>query len=229
MEIIGRGRVGTALARRGVGRGLGREEGWERLDGPAGAPILVAVRPDDLAGVVARVPAHRRDDLVFVQNGAIRDTLDALGVGGATRGLLFFAVPARGDDVSGGGASPFAGRHAAAVVAAFTAGGVAAEVVDDATFRDVELEKLLWLVVFGEIGDATGLTVGEIADTRRSDVAGLVAAYAPGARAALGATIGDDALVARLCAYSATIPAWRAASREPRWRADWVRARVGPR
>lgn len=229
MEIVGRGRVGQALAGRGVGAIIDRDAGWERLDGPAGAPILVAVRADDLAGVLAQIPRHRREDLVFVQNGAIRQHLSALGVGDATRGLLFFAVPTRGGDLSPGAPSPFVGPRAEAVVAAFLAGGVPAEVVSDGAFRDLELEKILWLSIFGALGDTTGLTVGPIATERRGDVAALVAALAPGARRALGATVDDATLVERLCAYSASIPTWQAAAREPRWRMDWLRAQAGDR
>ena len=224
MQIVGGGRVGGALAARGVGDLIDRERGWERLDGPAGEPVLVATRPDDLAAVVARVPARRRVDLVFVQNGAIRDHLEALGVGDATRGLLFFAVAARGQDLVPGGTSPFVGPHAAAVVAAFVRAGIPAEGVADGAFRDLELEKLLWNSIFGALGDELGLPVGAIAAEHRAAVAAKVADLAPGARRALGATVDDETLIAKLCAYSASIPEWRAAAREDRWRIGWLRA-----
>jgi hypothetical protein len=226
MQIVGGGRVGGALAARGVGELIDRERGWARLAGPGGEPVMVATRPDDLAAVVARVPARRRVDLVFVQNGAIRDHLDALGVGGATRGLLFFAVAARGQDLVPGGSSPFTGPHAAAVVAAFGRAGVPAEAVADGAFRDLELEKLLWNSIFGALGDELGLPVGAIAAEHRAAVAARVADLAPGARRALGATVDDATLIAKLCAYSASIPAWRAAAREDRWRMGWLRARA---
>src|SRR5690606_13983845 len=102
---------------------------WDRLDAPAGAPILLAVRNDDLDAVLARVPAHRHVDLVFVQNGMLRPWLAARGLSAATRGLLFMAVPRRGAAIEPGGESPFHGPHAQALLDAFRAAALPARVV----------------------------------------------------------------------------------------------------
>jgi hypothetical protein len=100
--VIGAGRIGTALAARHDEHGrppfvlVDRERGWERLDAGASGPIMLAVRNDDLEAVIARVPKSRHGDLVFVQNGMLRPWLEDRGLAGATRGLLFLAVPSVG-------------------------------------------------------------------------------------------------------------------------------------
>jgi hypothetical protein len=223
VDIVGAGRVGLALQARAEAAGAAGAL-WTRAEAPAwtmdgDAPILVCTRNDDVAAVIARTPARRRDDLVFVQNGMIRPALTELGVGGCTRGLLFLAVPARGDDATPGGVSPFSGPRAAEVAAWLSGIGVPAAAVDDAALRALELEKLLWIVVMGAVCDARGCSVGEAAGS--DDVAALTAELAPLAAAALGTEAPVDELVARLDQYSRSIPAWRAAVRELPWRNGW--------
>ena len=121
MIIIGGGRVGQALETRAAMRGvpcvvIRRDTGWDALHADDCGPILVATRNDDLDAVVARVPEQRHGDLVFLQNGMLRSWLADHGLADATRGLLFFAVAQRGDDLNPGGDSPFAGPRASAVV-----------------------------------------------------------------------------------------------------------------
>jgi hypothetical protein len=226
VDLIGAGRVGGALFARAEAAGvparlISRREGWEALDAPAGGPILVLTRNDDLESVVARTPRHRWADLVFLQNGMLRPWLAARGLGGATRGILFVAVPERGAPLVAGGETPLWGPHADAVAAWLRAIEVPSAAVSAAAFADVELEKLLWAVIFGVIGQVTGDGVGVIAERRRADVAELVRELAPLARGVVGAEIADEALVERLCAYSASIPAWRAGLREWSWRNGW--------
>lgn len=223
VDIVGAGRVGLALQRRAEAAGVAgalwtrsASPGWEMR---GDAPILVCTRNDDVAAVVERVPVARRADLVFVQNGMIRPALQRLGLGAATRGLLFLAVPARGDDVAPGGVSPLCGPRAAEVAAWMGRVGVPAEAVDDAALRALELEKLLWITVMGAVCDARGVTVGEAAGSE--EVAALTAELAPLAQGALGTTEPVATLIARLDRYSRSIPAWRASVREWPWRNGW--------
>ena len=118
MFILGRGRIGGALAAHPSGDGiaLGRADDWSSLES-ARAPIVVATRNDDLDAVIDRVPPTRHDALVFVQNGMLRPWLGTRGLTKATRGLLFFAVARRGDTPVPGGPSPFTGPRAEEVVA----------------------------------------------------------------------------------------------------------------
>lgn len=234
VDGIGAGRVGLALHARARRAGLagtlvGRDTGWEALDAPAGTPVLVLTRNDHLDAVVDRVPPHRLPDLVVVQNGMVRPWLARRGLHAVTRGLLYFAVPARGDDLSPGPEpSPFSGPHAEAVVAWLTALDVPAVAVDDARFRALELDKLLWIAAFGVLGQAFDVPVGAVcddhADTLRALVAELASVAAPALGVAVppgGADAAVDALVASLCAYSRSIPDWRASVKEWPWRNGW--------
>lgn len=226
MVIVGAGRIGGALARRAaeVGRPVRlceRERGWEALAGPAGAPILVAVRNDDLDPVLARVPEARRGDLVFVQNGMLDPWLEGHGLGGNTRGLLFFAVERRGGPIEPGAASPFVGRHAATVVRWLGALGVPAVEVDAAAFAAAMLEKLIWNAAFGLLCQVHGATVGEVCERHAGELWALCEELAAVGRAALGVSLALSPLCERLCAYSRSIPGYLGAVKEWRWRNGW--------
>lgn len=221
LEIVGAGRVGSAIHRRMVaagmpGRLLARQDGGRSIAADGSGPILVATRNDDLRAVLAAVPAARHRDLVFVQNGMIRPLLGEFGLEGATRGLLFFAVPRRGDDLAPGGNSPFCGPHAAALVAMFTGLEIPAEVLQPAVFAAVELEKLVWNSAFGLLCQALETDVGGVLADPRCDalLRELIACGAP----ALELDADAAAMVQRLRAYSASIPDYRGAVKEWPWR-----------
>jgi ketopantoate reductase len=223
IEVIGAGRIGTALCERDPSRFwlIDREHGWERLDAKAGAPILLAVRNDDLDSVLARVPTHRHADLVFVQNGMLRPWLAACGLAGATRGLLFIAVPKRGAAIEAGGESPFFGPHAQALVDAFLAVELPARCVGAEQFAEIELEKLLWNSCFGLLCDAFDRDVGTVVLEHFAELRELVAELLAIGAPALGVSLALDPLVERLAAYSRSIPTFRAALKEWRWRNGW--------
>jgi ketopantoate reductase len=223
IEVIGAGRIGTALCERDPSRFslIDREHGWQRLDAPAGAAILLAVRNDDLEAVLARVPEHRHGDLVFVQNGMLRPWLAAHGLSGATRGLLFMAVPKRGAAIEPGGESPFCGPHAHALVDAFMAAELPSRCVDAQEFAAIELEKLLWNSCFGLLCDAFACDVGTVVREHFTELRELVAELLTIAAPALGVSLALDPLVERLAAYSRSIPSFRASLKEWRWRNGW--------
>jgi ketopantoate reductase len=225
ITIIGAGRIGTALRRRAEERGqavtlLGR---GQRLLGPAGEPVLVAVRADDLEVLIPQVPEHRRADLVFVQNGAIRELLAAHGLQHATRGVLYTMVARRGDDLLPGESSPFTGPHAERMVQHFAALGVPAAALDGETFARFELEKLLWLAILGLLCEDSGEPVGQAVDSRREDLVALVEELLPVGRAAWGVLIEPGWVVSRIVAYSQSIGSYRASVKEWRWRNGWLR------
>lgn len=230
MVIIGAGRIGTALAARASERGVsvtlvGRDTGWEAIhDGVQGDPVWVATRNDDIAAVVARTPAYRKDDLVFVQNGAIRGLLRDLGVAGATRGLLYFAVASRGGPVHEGLVSPFCGPHALASARFLGSIGLKAHALDWGRFGYYEWEKLLWLALNGLLCTKHGCTVGEVAERHSDELRALVHELGIVARAALGVDAPTDFVVGRLIDYSRTIPGWSAAIKERTWRDGWLLA-----
>jgi ketopantoate reductase len=225
--VIGAGRIGTALAARHDDHGqprfllVDRQRGWEQIDPEPGGAIVLAVRNDDLAAVIDRVPQQRHGDLVFVQNGMLRPWLDARGLAEATRGLLFMAVPTVGAAIEPGGESPFWGPHAQAMVDAFTAVGLPAKQVDAQTFAAIELEKLIWNCAFGLFCQALDCDVGTVVEQHRPRLRLLVAELLAVGGPALGVELELDPLVERLCEYSRSIPSYRGAVKEWPWRNGW--------
>jgi hypothetical protein len=219
--VIGAGRVGGSLAKAAERAGLAcrlvrRNDGWDALDADAGHPIVVATRNDDLDSVLARVPQRRLVDLVFTQNGMLRPWLAANGLSDNTRGLLFFAVPARGDDLTPGGTSPFCGLHAEAVVAMFDVLGIPSVAVTDKVFATVELEKLVWNSAFGLLCEAYDCAVG--ATLAHPSCDGLLRELIDMGARDLGLDVDVQAMVGRLRAYSASIASYRGAVKEWPWR-----------
>lgn len=234
VDLIGAGRIGGALHRRALDRGCAgalvtRTEGWGLLDVPAGRPIVVCTRNDDLTDVLSHVPTHRRDDLVFVQNGALRTFLASHGLSNATRGLLFVAVPARGDDLNPGGESPFYGGHADAVAGWMRQLALPARAVGATGFAELELEKLLWNSCFGLLGSVWEKPVGELVRHHHDELAMLMGEYLDVGAAALGVQIDGAAMLASLEAYSLSIPTFPARAREWPWRNGWFEVEAAAR
>ncbi|MBX2797827.1 MAG: hypothetical protein KTR31_09170 [Myxococcales bacterium] len=231
MIVVGRGRIGSALARRGAAvgtpvTGIGRDDGWEALDAAAGDPVLVAVRNDDLAAVVERTPTHRRPDLVFLQNGAIRELLADLSVASCTRGLLYFLASDRTSPVVEGMDSWFCGPHAQAVAAWLARAGLAAQAVDWARFSYYELEKLLWLACHGLLCEAHQATVGEVAAQHKRELHALVEELVEVGQITWGVSAPVPYMVDRMVQYSALIPDYRASVKEWSTRNGWLRDRA---
>lgn len=65
--VVGGGRIGSLLA--SLGDSVIMRRGDAFPDAPTDGPIYVTTRNDDLAGVIDATPPHRREDLVFMQNG----------------------------------------------------------------------------------------------------------------------------------------------------------------
>jgi hypothetical protein len=228
MVVVGAGRIGLALKQRSDAASLpcalvDRASGPRALDGPAGVPVVLAVRNDDLLDVIGGVPVHRLQDLVFVQNGALRAFVAELGLAASTRGVLYLWVAARGEPVAAARTSLFCGPHAEAVTRWFEALELPARTVDWPRFSVAELEKLLWLAVNGLLCEGHGATVGEVAHLHREDHDALVAELAPVGRAVWGVDPERGWLVGRLLEWSHAIPEYRASVKELRWRNGWLR------
>lgn len=219
--VLGAGRIGGALARADGCAVVSRHRGWYVLDEPAGDPIAVCVRNDDLGPVLASVPRHRRTDLVFLQNGMLEPWLEDHGLEGNTRGLLFFAVSERGGPVDPGGVSRFTGPHANAMALWLESLGLRAEVVGRRAFAAVMLEKLIWNAAFGLLCERHGRDVGGVLSEDADELAALSRELAAVGRAALDIDLDDGALLANLRAYAGSIPRNRAGLKEWRWRGGW--------
>ena len=223
LTIVGPGRIGRALARLAAdqdvdARLLGRGEPIE--DGAG--PIVVCTLADDVAAVIDVCP--RPDDLVFLQNGALFPWLRERGLGDCTQGQLWLAVPSIDATPQAGAESVLVGRHAPGLAYLLCRAGLPARVLSGPeVFPDEVAAKLLWLSVFGVLGDLHRETVlASVA--RRDDVGALVAELVPVCAAGLGSALAVDATVARLCAYSLAVGSWRAGVKEWRWRDGWLQA-----
>lgn len=223
VTIIGAGRVGGALAARSpVPVSLiTREAGWDALDRPAGEPVVVAVDNSGLDAALARVPAHRRPDLAFIQNGVLEPWLLDHGLEDSTRGLLYFAVPRRGAAIEPGGTSVLSGPHAEALADWLRSMGLAAEVVPPAAFTAAMLEKLIWNCAFGLLCERFACTVGEVLDHHDAPLSALVHELASVGNAALGVDLEPEPLLARLRDYSRAIASYRGAVKDWPWRNGW--------
>jgi len=71
--VVGGGRIGSMLA--SLGESVLLKRGDPFPSEPASGPIYVCTRNDALAGIVDATPAHRREDLVFLQNGMLSHLL----------------------------------------------------------------------------------------------------------------------------------------------------------
>ena len=233
MEIIGGGRVGTAVKIGAEAAGIPvklycREGRWSSLMLKTG-PILVAVRNDDLSEVLSRVPSHRHRDLVFVQNGMYRHWLAENNLIHATRGLLFFAVSSRGEVAVPGGVSPFVGCHAEAMCEIFNAINLPAEAVSNAQFSQVEFEKLLWNCIFCLLSERLSVTVGALAVEHTETVQALYQELLLVGASVFGRITDPEAMFTRLLAYSKSISAYRGTMKEWDWRNGWFVAEAQKR
>jgi ketopantoate reductase len=222
--VIGQGRIGTALARASGCALISRYRGWYVLEEPAGDPIVVCVRNDDLGGVLTQVPPHRWPDLVFVQNGMIDAWLADHGLAGNTRGVLFFAVPTRGAPIQPGGVSRFTGAHANSLALWLESLGLRAEVLGRRSFNAAMLEKLIWNAAFGLLCQRFDLDVGGVLDHHPDELAALARELGEVGRLALGVDLDDATLLANLRAYASSIPRNRAGLKEWPWRGGWFTA-----
>lgn len=219
-QVIGAGRVGLALASMGPSR-LRRR--GEPVLAEAG-PIVVCARNDDLEDVLALVPAARRGDLCFVQNGLLGPWFEARGLTDTTRALLYFAVPSRGAAVEDGGGTVVTGPWAEALVQRLGLGGVSAQVVSAARFEAEAVEKLVWSCVFGLLAEVYKAPVGRLITERRAEVQALTEELLTVAEAA-GLPRPEGDVVGRLVAYSAKIPGYQGGLKELPWRNGWFLAR----
>jgi len=226
MFVIGQGRIGGALVAAAKAAGqdwvaISRDSGWDALDGPAGTPILVATRNDDLPAVVSYTPEHRRRDLVFLQNGMLRPWLKAEGLAKNTRGLLFFAVATRGAAIVPGASSPFVGKLADTVASALNGINIDASAVSSDEFKAVELEKLMWNSAFGLLCEALDETVGSILMQHRSTADNLLGELHDVGQRALGIEVPFGPLLLRLHQFSMNVADYKGAVKEWRWRNGW--------
>lgn len=223
--IIGKGRIGTALAAMGEAVMVGRNEPIATVEGP----IYVCTRNDDLDAVVAATLPQRRPDLIFLQNGMLRTWLEHHNLQDNTQALIYFAVQSKGDTPVDGGGSVVWGRWAEALCQRLHSAQIDCRVVDRLSFNQQMLEKLLWNCIFGLLSQYYQLSVGEVVRQHPAAVEILVQELAPLAEAQLNLSL-KPGVSQRLCDYALAVADYRGAVKELAWRNGWfLKLAITPR
>jgi ketopantoate reductase len=187
VAIVGMGEVGrrfaTALWAAGVGVvPVSRTSGWEKV--LAGAmPVLVCVREEALAAVIAQLGGVAATRLVFVQNGWVGPLLPE----GCGRALVWFT--SKGEFFRVLRPTPFSGPWAGSLAEMVTRGGIAAEAVDQAAARPLEAEKMGFNCVVGLPLAVHGCSLGEYLSARPEEAEALFSESVTVAAGALGVPV----------------------------------------
>jgi len=232
--LIGEGRIGGAIYDMGGCQDFIVKRG-KPVEGPPG-PIIVCTRNDQLQNVVDATPEHRREDLVFIQNGMLQPWLDERGLGNNTQVLVYFAVAVKGESPIDGKIPPVTrsgrvlpglepmgltaakGKHAQAFAERLHAGKLACRVMEDAEYNVCMLEKLIWICAFMLIGAKYNCNIGHVSYDHTDEVKELVEELGRGGAEALGVQL-DGGLVPRLMLYSAAVAGFPTAVKEVRFAA----------
>ena len=226
ISIVGAGRIGQAFATIAEFKELEvalLKRGEQQL--LSTGPIVVCTRNDDLEGVLEWIPFERRSDLVFIQNGMLQTWFAEQSLESVTQALLYIAVSKIGDEPVDGLRSVVTGPQSESFVWLMNELGLQCAAILESQFLPEMLEKLLWNCVFGLLCQVHGLSVGEVVEQHRNQVASLslelLKVACENMRLHLPNTDELDALVDRLCEYSKSIPDYKGAVKEWEWRNGW--------
>lgn len=190
--VIGMGEVGRTLSG-ALARGgwtvlpVTRRDGWDpALDADDPSPRIVAVREEDLGGVLERCAGPLRSRLVLVQNGFLEAVHGALGP--VTRGLIYFTAKDHFFRVLC--ASPFYGPLAGPIVGALEAGGIPCKLVEEgAESLRAMVVKGIWNAVVGLPLAVHGVDLATYLETFRDELEALIEESALAAGAEYGVRV----------------------------------------
>jgi hypothetical protein len=193
VHVIGMGEVGRRLAAALTGAGVEvlpvtRDAGWPEALRDPGALLLVCVREEALASVLARLESVVPERVVLMQNGWIRPLLGRFGA--ATRGLIWFT--SKGAFFRVLRPSVLAGPVAEPLAEALARGRIAAEVVPDAAFAVAEVEKMGFNCVVGLPLAVHGLSLGGYLTQRCEEADALFAESVAVPARVLGASVSSS-------------------------------------
>jgi len=221
--IIGKGRIGLALHAMGglndvlVGRG-------DSIMSDGTGPIYVCTRNDALEDVIQRCPDHRKEDLVFLQNGMIDPFLQEKGLSENAQALLYFAVATKGatpidgvTELNPEGLTAATGKWAKAFSARLAKGGLKCNVLNGLAYKQKMLEKLIFICAFNLIGVKHRVTLGEVASTHAEEVEPLIEELAAAAADDYNLTF-EEGITDRLKAYALSVADYPTAIKETEWR-----------
>ena len=226
--IIGGGRIGSLLAELGGGSDAIVRRGEAIPSDPPSGPIYVCTRNDALDAIVEATPAHRRGDLVFMQNGMLLPFLEKHGLSDATQVLLYLAVAKVGaapvdgiTEVNPEGLTSAKGRHALAFQARLARGKLTCNVKDGAAYDGAAIEKHIWICSYMLIGALhPGATVGQVATDHLEEHKAMVAELASAAEEKLGFKL-QEGYYERLAGYAKSVAHYPTAVKEFEWRNGW--------
>jgi len=226
--IVGGGRIGSLLADLGVEGDTVLRRGDAFPEAPAAGPIYVTTRNNDLAGVIEATPPHRREDLVFMQNGMLLKFLAEQGLSANTQVLLYLAVAKLGESPIDGitefnpeGLTAATGKWSEAFAARLAKGELKCRALDGDAYTAAMLEKHVWICSFMLTGALNGgVTVGEVGELHTEQLRAIVDELCAAGEAALGVKLPDGAF-ARLAAYGCSVAHFPTAVKEFEWRNGW--------
>lgn len=223
--IIGSsGRIGSLLASLGDGSDtlIGRNDPIPE-DGTG--PILICTRNDVLDDIISKTPSHRREDLVFMQNGYLEGFLEERGLASNTQALIYFAVSKKDEapidgktELNPEGLTVVSGKWADVVASRIQKADLACFVVDDQAYRRAMFEKLIWICAFMLVGSVRGgISVGEVANHHYEEVTSLILEMCAATTQAKGVTF-QSGTAERLVAYAFSVAHFPTAIKEFEWR-----------
>lgn len=135
--IIGAGRIGQHLFDSNGGVDQLMKDRNQCIPPDTEGPIYVCTRNEDLEEIINSTPAHRLPDLVFLQNGMIKDYLESKGLGKNTKALIYYAIAKKGDppidgktSVNPEGLTSITGKWADDFAARLANAGLACHILD---------------------------------------------------------------------------------------------------
>ena len=226
---VGAGRIGSLLhSLGGFPDDVLLRRGDPFPDSPSEGPIYVTTRNDDLQGVVDMTPAHRREDLVFMQNGMLGAFLEQNGLSSCTQVLLYLAVSKLGEAPIDGitvtnpdGMTATKGKWAEAFAGRLAKGDLKCLLPDDGGYTAAMLEKHVWICAFMMVGALNGgVTVGDVESSHAVELEPLVNELIAAGETKLGVKLPAGAY-SRLAAYGRSVAHFPTAVKEFEWRNGW--------
>jgi hypothetical protein len=95
--IVGGGRIGNHLYESNDRNDVlfaNRNEAFNIIES---CPIYICTRNNDLDEIINKTPLERREDLIFLQNGYLKNYLSSQGLESNTQALIYYAVSKKGE------------------------------------------------------------------------------------------------------------------------------------
>lgn len=193
-------------------------------------PIYIATRNDDLESIIDKIPMERRKDLVFLQNGVLKDFLMSKGLENNTQGLIYFAVSKKGEKPIDGitrlnpnGLTAVTGKWASDFSNRLSNAGLTCSILDKSTWEISMFEKHIWICTFMIIGTKYKCNVETVVKAHKNEVVELILELESAISKLHGVSF-DSSSSDRLLAYGESVGHFPTALKEFKWRNGWFDA-----